>query len=118
MLVGIIIQLGMSWIKRKLRPGAIISLLPAAVVAFTCCSLEFLLRYHLDKPFHPKEQPDYTPVPEPRSSIHSAVRSNHGSNRWTQLSHELFLMIVAIGVVIILVVIRSIYRTIELSNGW
>lgn len=47
-----------------------------------------------------------------------SFQSEPRSNRWFQLDHKLFLMIVAIATVVGLVVIRSVYRTIELSDGW
>ncbi|KAI8970658.1 RTA1-domain-containing protein [Trametes punicea] len=68
----------------------------AAVSIYLLLAAEFLLRYHLDKPFHRKGR-------MPKSFA---------------LDTGIKLMIVGLGLDGLFLLIRSIYRTIELADGW
>ncbi len=69
----------------------------------------------MDKPLRAREGTSQTEEPKPEAP---SFQSKPRSNRFFQLDHNLLLMIVAIATVVGLVVIRSVYRTIELSDGW
>ncbi|KAI0368536.1 RTA1-domain-containing protein [Pilatotrama ljubarskyi] len=69
----------------------------AAVSIYLILAAEFLLRYHIDKPFQRKS---------------GAMPKSYAFDRGVQL------MIVGLAFDGVFILIRSIYRTIELTDGW
>ncbi|KAG9054157.1 hypothetical protein FS842_005926, partial [Serendipita sp. 407] len=76
-----------------------------SIVLYALCAFEFLLRYHLNKPVRSKPYADKPSEDEERVG-HRVM------DRGIQL------MIVGMGISTLFIFIRSIYRTIELSDGW
>ncbi|KZT30560.1 RTA1 like protein [Neolentinus lepideus HHB14362 ss-1] len=83
-----------------------------AICIYVVCALEFFIRYHLDRP-----------VRKARTRAQqgsSTTLGEHGGPppiRGT-VDRRLSMMIFGLGLSTLLIFIRSIYRTIELSNGW
>ena len=67
-----------------------------AVCIYLCLAVEFLLRYHHNRP----------------------VRRVSSATRSSVLTRGIKLMILALALDGLFILIRSIYRTIELSDGW
>ncbi|KAG9100110.1 hypothetical protein FRC06_004512 [Ceratobasidium sp. 370] len=80
--------------------GIVIQLV--AVILFTILALEFVIRYTLNKPA--RSTPD-----EESSQKYTA---------WTLVPRGVVLMLVGLAIATLFVLIRSVYRTIELSDGW
>jgi hypothetical protein len=77
----------------------------AAISLYTLCAGEFLLRYHLDKPVRPApftEKPGMKDDGPPTRVMDTGIR----------------LMLVGMAISTVFILIRSVYRTIELLNGW
>ncbi|CAE6506566.1 unnamed protein product [Rhizoctonia solani] len=79
--------------------GIVIQLV--AVVLYTILGLEFILRFTYNRPARPNA------VSEPRK--HSG---------WIGISRNIVWMLVGLGIATLFIIIRSIYRTIELTDGW
>ncbi|KAG8715491.1 hypothetical protein FRC11_003797 [Ceratobasidium sp. 423] len=72
-----------------------------AITVYTLLAAEFLLRYHFDRP------------------VRSIVSSDSETARSKpQLDTRITLMIVGLSISTLFIYIRSIYRTIELLDGW
>ncbi|KAG8783141.1 hypothetical protein FRC12_020051 [Ceratobasidium sp. 428] len=78
--------------------GIVIQLV--AVVLFTILALEFTIRYSLNRPARS------VPEPEPKYT------------GWTLVPRGVVLMLVGLAIATVFVLIRSVYRTIELTDGW
>ncbi|CAE6432470.1 unnamed protein product [Rhizoctonia solani] len=79
--------------------GIIIQL--AAVVLYTILGLEFIVRFAYNRPARP--------------SAASEPRKYAG---WNDVSRNIVWMLVGLAIATMLIIMRSIYRTIELSDGW
>lgn len=76
----------------------------AAISLYTICATEFLLRYHLDKPVR---------------SVPFIEKSGRGDEPPTRtMDRGIKLMLVGMAISTVFILIRSVYRTIELLNGW
>jgi len=69
------------------------------LILFTALAAEFLIRFNSDRP---RRQICESGISHPRGTVYKPMK----------------LMLSAMVVMVILLVIRSIYRTVELSNGW
>ncbi|KAG8712965.1 hypothetical protein FRC09_019270 [Ceratobasidium sp. 395] len=78
--------------------GIVIQLV--AVVLFTILALEFTIRYSLNRPARS------VPEPEPKYT------------GWALVPRGVVLMLVGLAIATVFVLIRSVYRTIELTDGW
>ncbi|KAG9118476.1 hypothetical protein FRC07_007001, partial [Ceratobasidium sp. 392] len=78
--------------------GIVIQLV--AVVLFTILALEFVIRYSINRPARSLQEPEqkYT--------------------GWSLVPRGVVWMLVALGIATLFVLIRSVYRTIELTDGW
>ncbi|CAE6454412.1 unnamed protein product [Rhizoctonia solani] len=79
--------------------GIIIQLV--AMVLFALLGLEFIARYGYDRPA--------------RSKI---INEPSKCTGWSSVSRRTVLMVLALGIVTVFVLIRTIYRTAELADGW
>ncbi|KAH7338437.1 RTA1 like protein-domain-containing protein [Rhizoctonia solani] len=79
--------------------GIVIQLV--AVVLYTILGLEFIIRFTYNRPTRPNA------TGEPRK---------HAG--WIGVSRNLVWMLVGLGIATLFIIIRSIYRTIELTDGW
>ncbi|KEP49881.1 RTA1-like protein [Rhizoctonia solani 123E] len=79
--------------------GIVIQLV--AVVLYTILSIEFVVRFALDRPA--------------RSVVMSERRKHAG---WAGAPRGIVWMMVGLAVATVFIIIRSIYRTIELTDGW
>ncbi|CAE6451672.1 unnamed protein product [Rhizoctonia solani] len=79
--------------------GIVIQLV--AVVIYTALGLEFIVRYSYDRPA--------------RSNLGNGPRKHAG---WADVSRKLVWMLVGLGIATLYIIIRSVYRTIELTDGW
>ncbi|KAH7338435.1 RTA1 like protein-domain-containing protein [Rhizoctonia solani] len=79
--------------------GIIIQL--AAVVLYTILGLEFIIRFTYDRPA--------------RLNATTGPRKYAG---WTEVSRSIVWMLVGLVIGTLLIIMRSIYRTIELNDGW
>jgi hypothetical protein len=77
----------------------------AAISLYTLCASEFLLRYHFDRPVRP------TPFTEK-----SGMKNSGPPTR--VMDDGIRLMLVGMAISTVFILIRSVYRTIELLNGW
>jgi len=69
------------------------------LLLYAALAAEFLIRFNLDRPRrHIRE----SGISHPRGTVNKPMK----------------FMLFALGIMVILLVIRSIYRTVELSNGW
>ncbi|QRV85711.1 RTA1-like protein [Ceratobasidium sp. AG-Ba] len=84
--------------------GIIIQL--AAIVLFTLLASEFIIRYSYDRPARQRT------LSEEQSQAGEKVQERK------PVSRNIILMLVGLGIVIVFMVIRSVYRLIELSDGW
>ncbi|ELU38848.1 RTA1 domain-containing protein [Rhizoctonia solani AG-1 IA] len=72
-----------------------------AVILYTILGLEFVIRFSYDRPAHPK--------------IISDLRKNSG---WVGVPRGIVKMLTGLAIATVFIIIRSIYRTIELTDGW
>ncbi|QRW20635.1 RTA1-like protein [Rhizoctonia solani] len=79
--------------------GIVIQLI--AVILYTILGLEFVIRFSYDRPAHPK--------------IISDLRKNSG---WVGVPRGIVKMLTGLAIATVFIIIRSIYRTIELTDGW
>ncbi|KAG8731900.1 hypothetical protein FRC10_001364 [Ceratobasidium sp. 414] len=79
--------------------GIVIQLV--AVILFTILALEFTIRYTLNKPARPNQE-------DPSQKY----------TGWTLVPRGVVFMLVGLAIATLFVLIRSVYRTIELSDGW
>ncbi|CAE6474758.1 unnamed protein product [Rhizoctonia solani] len=84
----------------KIMLGGIVTQL-AAVILYTILGIEFAIRFSYDRPV--------------RSKI---VREIPKSTGWLGLPRRIVLMHTGLGIATVFIIIRSIYRTIELTDGW
>ncbi|QRV77447.1 RTA1-like protein [Ceratobasidium sp. AG-Ba] len=82
--------------------GIIIQLV--AIVLFTFLAVEFIIRYSYNRPARKSA------VPEPE-----IFQKFQG---WEVVSRGVVSMLIGLGIAIVFMVIRSVYRTIELTDGW
>jgi hypothetical protein len=75
----------------------------AAIVLYTTCGTEFLLRYKLDKPFR-------TPT--------FAEKTDEQASKRRGMDKGIKLMLLGLAISTVFILIRSVYRTIELLGGW
>jgi hypothetical protein len=75
----------------------------AAIVLYTICATEFLLRYKLDKPVR---------IPAFVEKTDGQTLKRRGMDRGIKL------MLLGLAISTVFILIRSVYRTIELLNGW
>jgi len=89
-----------------------------AIVFYTMLAMEFLTRVILRRPVHPKAQPPAVePKPESANNnvVHPVVESQETHDvPWQQVR----LVVLGLGFSTLCILIRSVYRTIELSNGF
>ncbi|CEL63485.1 putative protein C17G6,02c OS=Schizosaccharomyces pombe (strain 972 / ATCC 24843) GN=SPAC17G6.02c PE=4 SV=1 [Rhizoctonia solani AG-1 IB] len=79
--------------------GIVIQLV--AVVLYTLLGLEFVVRFTYDQPARP--------------NLGSEPRKYAG---WASVSRKIVWMLAGLGIATLFIIIRSIYRTIELTDGW
>ncbi|CAE6466062.1 unnamed protein product [Rhizoctonia solani] len=79
--------------------GIVIQLV--AVVLYTILALEFILRFSYNRPARP--------------NVMSEPRKHAG---WAGVSRKVVWMLVGLAIATLFIIIRSIYRTIELTDGW
>ncbi|KAL5634207.1 hypothetical protein ACGC1H_006135 [Rhizoctonia solani] len=79
--------------------GIVIQLV--AVVLYTILGIEFIVRFTLDRPA--------------RSVVMSERRKHAG---WIEVPRGIVWMLVGLAVATLFIIIRSIYRTVELTDGW
>lgn len=102
MLAGIIIQLGKcpilfySFIHFYLLTRFTI----VAVILFTILALEFVIRFSLNRP------------------ARSVADEQEKYNGWATVPQSVMKMLVGLAIATLFIVIRSVYRTIELTDGW
>ncbi|KAF8601736.1 RTA1-domain-containing protein [Ceratobasidium sp. AG-I] len=72
-----------------------------AVILFTILGLEFVARFSLDRPARKL------------SDEHDYKRTG-----WSTAARGVVLMLVGLGIATLFIIIRSVYRTIELTDGW
>ncbi|QRV75302.1 RTA1-like protein [Ceratobasidium sp. AG-Ba] len=72
-----------------------------AVMLFDLLSLEFAVRFSLNRPVRKVEHDN---------------DSRHGG--WKSLPKGMLLMMLGLGIASVFILIRSVYRTIELTDGW
>ncbi|KAG8738022.1 hypothetical protein FRC11_001670 [Ceratobasidium sp. 423] len=84
---------------RIMLGGIIIQLV--AVILYTILGLEFVIRFSLDRPA--------------RSKVMSEQRKHAG---WINVPNGIVWMLVGLAIATVFIIIRSIYRTIELTDGW
>ncbi|KAG8717877.1 hypothetical protein FRC08_006472 [Ceratobasidium sp. 394] len=82
--------------------GIVIQLV--AVILFTILALEFTIRYTLNKPA--------------RTSSSTQNEQTQKYTGWALVPRGIVLMLVGLAIATLFVLIRSVYRTIELSDGW
>ncbi len=94
-----------------------------AIIIFSLLAIELLVRFHRDKPLRGhlegESSTEYLVVSTEGAKtkpFESIYKSSLG--RWRQLDRNLLTMIGGIAIVIFLIFVRSIYRTVELSDGW
>ena len=100
MLAGIAFQLGKPHSSRPFAfasPGLTHARIAVAVIVYLTLATEFLVRYHYDRPIR---------------------RANPAPPKSFALDRGVKLMIFGLGLDGVFILIRSIYRTIELSDGW
>ena len=100
MLAGIAFQLGKPHSPRSsafASPGLTHARIAVAVIVYLTLAIEFLVRYHYDRPIR---------------------RANPAPPKSFALDRGVKLMIFGLGLDGVFILIRSIYRTIELSDGW
>ncbi|KAB5588697.1 RTA1-like protein [Ceratobasidium theobromae] len=79
--------------------GIIIQLV--AVVLYTILAIEFIVRYTLNRPARI--------LPETQARKYTG---------WENVARGVVLMLVGLGIATLFIIIRSVYRTIELTDGW
>ncbi|CAE6427639.1 unnamed protein product [Rhizoctonia solani] len=84
----------------KIMLGGIVIQL-VAVILYTILGIEFVVRFSLDRPA--------------RSTVEYERRKHAG---WIGVPRGIVLMLVGLGIATVFIIIRSIYRTIELTDGW
>ncbi|KAG8714276.1 hypothetical protein FRC08_012143 [Ceratobasidium sp. 394] len=82
--------------------GIIIQLV--AVVLFTLLALEFVTRYSLNRPARKTAAPEEQELQK--------------FGGWSIVSQGLVWMLVGLAIATVFIIIRSVYRTIELTDGW
>ena len=88
-----------------------------AIVLFTICAAELLLRFSYGRPVrHPLAQ-TASRLSETEISAKESGRPLNYS-RWSGVDTRLIFMLWGLAIAITFLIIRSIYRTIELANGW
>jgi hypothetical protein len=85
------------------RLGGIVFQL-VAITAYTCLAAEFLLRFVKDKPIRP--------------TAHMPVPTSAGREKGQKLQGKLRKMVIGLCISTVVIFIRSVYRTIELADGW
>ncbi|CAE6432776.1 unnamed protein product, partial [Rhizoctonia solani] len=84
---------------RIMLAGIVIQLV--AVVLYTILGVDFVVRFSLDRPA--------------RSKVMSEQRKHAG---WIHVPRGIVWMLVGLSIATVFIIIRSIYRTIELTDGW
>ncbi|CAE6477532.1 unnamed protein product [Rhizoctonia solani] len=84
---------------RIMLAGIVIQLV--AVILYTILGIEFVARFSIDRPA--------------RSAVLGERRKHSG---WVGVPHGLIWMLVGLAIATVFIIIRSIYRTIELTDGW
>ncbi|CCA77844.1 related to integral membrane transporter or flippase that may transport LCBs from the cytoplasmic side toward the extracytoplasmic side of the membrane [Serendipita indica DSM 11827] len=82
----------------------------AAISLYTICASEFLLRYHFNKPVRRVK-----PFIETPSEQDETASDGVGSRT---MDRGIILQLVGMGISTVFILIRSVYRTIELLDGW
>lgn len=101
MLAGIVIQLGKHSTQLNYRPRLLTKSIVVAVTLFTILALEFVIRYSLNRPAR-------------RLSSEQGIKYSG----WSTVSRGVIWMLVGLAIATVFIFIRSVYRTIELSDGW
>jgi hypothetical protein len=92
------------------RLGGIVFQL-VAIAMYTCLAMEFLLRFIKDRPVRPAaHMPVLTPSDREKGSLPTVHRH--------KLQGKLRKMVIGLCISTVVIFIRSIYRTIELADGW
>jgi len=89
-----------------------------AIVFYTILALEFLARVILRRPVHPRAK-DHSTSSEPKPVVELGNGSSNSSNQddsvpWKKVK----LVVIGLGFSTLCIFVRSVYRTIELSNGF
>lgn len=71
------------------------------MIIFTILGLEFVIRFSLNRPARK--------VP---------VEKEQKETGWEAAPQAVMLMLVGLGIATLFIIIRSVYRTIELTDGW
>ena len=74
---------------------------PVAVILFTILGLEFVIRFSLDRP-----------------ARKVSSEQDHKHTGWSIAPRGVVLMLIGLGIATLFIIIRSVYRTIELTDGW
>ena len=83
----------------------------AAISLYTICATEFLLRYHFNKPVRRVKHVTGGPV-EHSQNPNGAVSATRTMNR------GVVLQLIGMTISTVFILIRSVYRVIELLDGW
>jgi hypothetical protein len=92
------------------RLGGIVFQL-VAITMYTCLAAEFLLRFIKDKPIRPAE-------PMPVSATSDSEKGFLPTVNRQKLQGKLRKMVIGLCISTVVIFIRSVYRTIELADGW
>lgn len=97
-----------------------------SIIFYTALALEFLTRVILRKPVHPRVPPSAistpgidgptsgTATPEKETIADTVVQTRDERLSWTKVK----LLVIGLGFSTLCIFVRSVYRTIELSNGF
>jgi len=78
------------------------------IIVYSFCAGEFFMRYLRNQPI----------IRAAESGDDAKSKYSSDSNGRGEMGHKMQLMVVALGFSTLLLVIRAVYRTIELSGGW
>ncbi|KZT38831.1 RTA1-domain-containing protein [Sistotremastrum suecicum HHB10207 ss-3] len=90
----------------------------ASIIMYTALAAEFLIRYFNDKPLRGHRYLDREKQADIGLSLSSSSSYNGGHKRHRSMPAKMRWVFIGLGFSTTCVFIRSVYRTIELQNGW